>query len=577
MGDKEGELEQQVGRLTENRPDTTKLVRIGLPAAPAPLPGEPEPASKPSKRRDKVRSAWISFVGRIVAQIVGALATVVLGLLLARKIYPPGSKHVPPPTPDPAPAASASAGVVRSGVSIAVLPFANISGDPQQEFFTDGMTEAIITDLAKVHALRVISRTSVMRYKGDTKPLPEIARELGVSAIVEGSVLRAGNRVRVSAQLIDAATDEHLWAESYDRDLKDVLSLQDELARSITREVRVVLTPLEQEHLSVRSGPVNPEAHVLYLRGRHAWNLRTVGDLQQAARFFEEAVARDGNYAPAYAGLADTYALLGSSGYGAIPPREAMPRARAAAERALALDGTLASARTSLAFVRQHYDWDFAAAETDYRRALELAPGYAPAHQWYAGLLAEQGRNQEALAEARRALDYDPVSLVMYRTLSYVSYLGRDFDAAILAAERGLKVHPGSPGLLLSLAMARFERGDRAEAIRTYEGLVKAGAPETVLGYLGNAYARAGQKQRAAKSLAALETAARERYVPRYLLALVRSGLGDREAALHELARSVEERSDFVLGARFNPLLDSLRADPRLAGLLTRVVPGGTS
>jgi TolB-like protein/Tfp pilus assembly protein PilF len=563
--------------VTEQRQDGNKLVRIA-PAGPVvPASGEPDAERKQKKKREKVRSAWISFMGRIVAQIVGALATVCLGLLLARKVYPPGGKHSLATPPDPAPASTPAGVPARNGVSIAVLPFSNISGDPQQEFFTDGMTEAIITDLAKVRALRVISRTSVMRYKGETKPLPEIARELGVTAVVEGSVRRAGNRVRVTAQLIDAATDEHLWAESYDRDLKDVLALQDELARSITREVRVVLTPLEQEHLSVGSGPVNPEAHVLYLRGRHAWNHRTVGELQQAARFFEEAVARDGSYAPAYAGLADTYALLGSWGFGALPPREAMPRARAAAERALALDGTLASARTSLAFVRQHYDWDFAAAETDYRRALELAPGYAPAHQWYAGLLAEQGRTQEALAEARTALDYDPVSLVMYRTLSYVSYLSRDYGGAVDAAERGLKLHPGSAGLSLSLAMARFERGERAEAIRTYESLLKEGPPEAVLAYLGNAYARTGQKQKAAESLAALETASRERYVPRYLLALVQSGLGDREAALRELGRSVEERSDFVLGARFNPLLDSLRSDARLAGLLARVVPGGTS
>jgi TolB-like protein len=229
--------------VTESRQDGTKLVRI---APPAPAPAEATPESKQSKKkRDKVRSAWISFAGRIVAQLVGALATVVLGLLLARKVYPPGGKHVPPPTPDPAPTSAPLSARARAGASIAVLPFANISGDPQHEFFTDGMTDALITDLAKVRALRVISRTSVLRYKGDTKPLPEIARELGVTAVVEGSVVRAGNRVRVTAQLIDAATDEHLWAESYDRDVKDVLALQDELARSIAREVLARVAPDE--------------------------------------------------------------------------------------------------------------------------------------------------------------------------------------------------------------------------------------------------------------------------------------------------------------------------------------------
>jgi TolB-like protein len=227
--------------VTESRQDGTKLVRL---APPAPLSVEAPPESKSlKKKRDKVRSAWISFVGRIVAQIVGALATVILGLLLARKVYPPGAKHVPPPAPDPTPASAPLSASARAGVSVAVLPFANISGDPRHEFFTDGMTDALITDLAKVRTLRVISRTSVLRYKGETKPLPEIARELGVSAVVEGSVARSGNRVRVTAQLIDAATDEHLWAESYDRDVKDVLALQDELAQSITREVLARVAP----------------------------------------------------------------------------------------------------------------------------------------------------------------------------------------------------------------------------------------------------------------------------------------------------------------------------------------------
>lgn len=263
--------------MPETKPEGSKVVRMirspphpsagderrGEASATAPaLPGEDSAGKKARRKKDKVRSAWISFVGRILAQLVGAAATVVLGLILARRIYPPDRN---PETPAPAPAAPSAA--VRTaarpreaGVSIAVLPFANISGDPQQEYFTDGMTEAIITDLAKVRALRVISRTSVMRYKGGSKPLPEIARELGVSAIVEGSVVRAGDRVRVTAQLIDATSDEHLWAESYDRDLKDVLALQAELAQAITREVGVALTPLEQEHLAARAQPVDPEA-----------------------------------------------------------------------------------------------------------------------------------------------------------------------------------------------------------------------------------------------------------------------------------------------------------------------------
>jgi TolB-like protein/DNA-binding winged helix-turn-helix (wHTH) protein/Flp pilus assembly protein TadD len=296
--------------------------------------------------------------------------------------------------------------------SLAVLPLDNLSGDASQDYFADGMTDELITDLAQISALRVISRTSVMVYKGARKPLSEIARELNVDAVVEGTVLRSGERVRITAQLIQAPADKHLWAESYEGDLHDTLALQKEVASAIAGQIRIELTPKEQAGLK-NAKVVNPEAYEAYLKGRYFWNRRTADGLKRAVDYFDQAIQKDPNYAQAYAGLADSYDLLGDWEYGVLAPNEAYPKAKAAAVKALELDNTLGEAHASLAFSLDVFDWDWGSAEREFRRAIALNPGYATAHHWYAWHLSEMGRNSEAIAEMRKAENLDPLSLII--------------------------------------------------------------------------------------------------------------------------------------------------------------------
>jgi TolB-like protein/DNA-binding winged helix-turn-helix (wHTH) protein len=294
----------------------------------------------------------------------------------------------------------------RSIRSLAVLPLENLSGDPSQEYFADGMTDELIATLGQISALRVISRTSVMPYKRERKPLPQIARELNVDAVIEGTVLRPGGQVRITAQLIEARNDNHLWSDTYDGDLRDTLTLQNRVARAIAEQIRISLNPKEQATLKQRK-VLDPEAYEAYLKGRYFWNKRTGDDLQKAVEYFKRALQRDPRYAQAYSGLADTYALLGDWEYGVLAPKDAFPRAKAAAARALQLDDTLGEAHTSLAFCLDAFDWDLKSAETEFRRGMELNPGYATAHHWYAWHLAVSGRNDDAIAELKKAQTLD--------------------------------------------------------------------------------------------------------------------------------------------------------------------------
>src|SRR5579863_9905882 len=295
--------------------------------------------------------------------------------------------------------------------SLAVLPLENLSGDASQDYFADGMTDALITDLAQIGALRVISRTSAMVYKGAHKPLPQIARELNVDAVVEGTVVRSGEQVRITAQLIQAPADKHLWAESYEGNLRDTLALQSKVAGAIAEQIRIKLNPQEQAALT-HAKMVNPEAYESYLKGRYFWNKRTAEGLKAALAYFNQAIEEDPTYAQAYSGLADTYVLLGDWEYGVLAPKEAYPKARAAAIRALELDNTLSDAHTSLASMGM-FDWDWQSAGAEYRRAIELNPGYATAHQWYSWHLNLLGRKSEAIAEMRKAVSLDPLSLII--------------------------------------------------------------------------------------------------------------------------------------------------------------------
>jgi TolB-like protein/DNA-binding winged helix-turn-helix (wHTH) protein/Tfp pilus assembly protein PilF len=322
--------------------------------------------------------------------------------------------------------------------SVAVLPLQNLSNDANQEYFVDGMTDELITDLAQIRQLKVVSKTSIMQYKGTRIPLPQIGRELGVDAVVEGSVLRSGDRVRITAQLIRTATDRHIWAAAYDGDLKDVLSLQARVAEAITNEVKLNLTAEESGRLR-RGQAVNPEAFDLYLRGRYAWNQRNIPGFQKAIEYFNQAIEKDPNFALAYSGLADSYTLLVLYGEGPTT----MAAAKTAAERALALDSTLAEAHTSLATVRILHDWDWAGAEREFQRALDLNPNFAQAHHWYGNLLlGPEGRHDEAIAELQRAQELDPLSLIINADTGFAYYLAGRYDLALQAYQRVLATNP---------------------------------------------------------------------------------------------------------------------------------------
>jgi len=382
---------------------------------------------KKKKKKAKVRSAWISFAGRIVAQIVGAAATIVLGIYLVTS-----HRGEPDRAASRVPRVASTLGAEPS---LAVLPFDNYSGDASQDYFVNGMTEALIADLARVSGLRVISRTSSMHYQGQKKSVPEIAGELGVDLLVEGSVARSGNRIRITAQLIDGATDEHIWARSYEEKVEDVFALQSRIATAIAAEIRGAVSS------SAGTGArraVDPAVYDLYLRGRNAWNTRTPEGFELARTYFLQAIEKDPSFALAHAGLADTYQVAGLlSGNGDGPAR-----ARASAERALALDDSLGEAHASLAGTLHRPIADIPRAEAEFKRAIELNPGYATAHQWYAIMLAEEGREREALEHAERAVALDPLSGAMRQTLALVNYYGRRYDRAIADGRRALELAP---------------------------------------------------------------------------------------------------------------------------------------
>ena len=455
--------------------------------------------------------------------------------------------------------------------SIAVLPLANLSGDPAQDYFAEGMTDALISDLARVRALRVISRTSVMRYQGTRRPLPEIARELNVQAVVEGSVLRVGDRVRISAQLIDGAREGHLWAESYERDLKDVLKLQAEVARAITREIQVVLTPQERAVLG-GAVTVNPEAHEDYLLGRFHWNKRTPDALRRGLEFFERALTKDAGYAPAYSGIADTHLILSVATYDLVSPREALPKARAAALRALEIDDTLAEARVSLANVKARFEWDWAGADAEYTRAMEGNPNYAYGHHCFAAHEVSLGRFAEALAHQERAMELDPFSIIVRSGRAHLFYFARQYPSARAWCRRTLDMEPGFWVAHLLTGLCQLREGKPNEAAESLEQACILGEGFTLpLAARAVAYAESGQVDRAQQGLEALLAMSGQRYVPAYQIAAIHSSLGDHDRAFAWLDRAFEERSEVLTWLAVDPFWDSLRGDPRLAGLEARV------
>jgi len=470
--------------------------------------------SRTSQRR--YRSLWLALV-----LVIAALAAGVVGRFAYRLRGGATPHHIE---------------------SLAVLPLKNLSGDAAQDYFADGMTEQLTTDLGQISALRVISRTSAMRYKGPDKSVPEIGRELHVDAVVEGSVERSGDQVRITAQLIDAPNDKHLWAKSYERDLRDVLTLQDEVAQAIANEVKITLTPQEQSRLS-SARPVNPRANEAYLRGMyelHGMTAETTETLKsqslaKAVAYFQQALIDDPNNALAYSGLADAYSNL-SSDYRA--PLEVMPKAKAAADRAITLDDTLAEAHASLGYVALTFDWDWARAEREFRRALELNPSSARAHAGYAEyLLFVARRTDDALQELERAYALDPLLPSAHGDLGWMLFLARRYTQSIEASHR-----VGHDDNVLALSYA--ELGRSQEALAAADRALKSTQSPVILSQVAAAYALAGNKEKARAMLPGIEGQARQRYVCRFNVACIYSVLGDKERALAWLAKAYRERSD---------------------------------
>jgi TolB-like protein/Tfp pilus assembly protein PilF len=451
--------------------------------------------------------------------------------------------------------------------SLAVLPLANLSGDASQEYFADGMTDELTTALAKISALRVISRTSTLRYRDTREPVQQIARELNVDAIVEGSVARSGNRVRITAQLIDARSDRHMWAESYERDLSDILNAQNTVAVEIAQQVRANLTPAERDALAVRSTVV-PEAYDAYLRGRKELGKQRQEAFRKGMEYFQQAIALDRLYAPAYAGLADSYSLLAN--YSALPPLEAFPRAKAAALKAVDLDPNLAEAHTSLAFVKHHFEWDWAGAEAEYKLAIQLDANNAITHLRYAELLSNLGRHDEAIGEMRVARGLDPLSLVVRSNMARFLYYARRYDDAILESKQILAANPHHPWARLTLAYCYDQKGMYSESLvetetlrSEFNGVYGIGA--------AHVFASMGRLQDARRVLKYHEQPAPDGAQDWVFIAEVYAQLGEKNKAFQWLGQAYQNRDYFMTFIKTDPLVDPLREDPRFRDMLRRV------
>lgn len=453
--------------------------------------------------------------------------------------------------------------------SLAVLPLEDLSGDSVQGYFANGMTDALITRLAQIGSLRVISRTSIMRYRGSGKALREIARELDVDAVVEGTVLRSGNRVRISAQLIDAAKDRHMWANTYEREAGDVITLQGELAAAIADQVHVQLTAREREALA-RADRVNPKAYDEYLKGRQEWSTRTGAGLEAARRHFLSAVEIDPRFALAYAGLADVYVLLNP--YSGLRAEETLPRAEEAARKALEIDDQLAEAYPALGMAKLYRRWDWAGAEADFKRAIELRPNYATAHHWYSIVLRDRGRFDEAIAEARRALELDPLSLIMNANLGDAYFFARRYSDAIRQHRLGRGLDPAFAPTHLYLGMAFAQNGEIDSAIVACEtARALAGSDSYALGGLGYVLARAGRRLDAERILDELERfATRGQAVP-FDIGLVLVGLARGDSALDWIEKARREQPSGVKDLGVDPRFDALRGSPRFRQILRQL------
>jgi TolB-like protein len=489
-------------------------------------------APPPTARRRKRWPLGVAAALVLVAAAIGALLL-----------------HEPPPGDEP------------RIESLAVLPLANLSSDSEQEYFSDGMTDALISQLTGIRSLRVISRQSIMRYKASSAAMPTIARELDVQGIIEGTVLRTADRVRVSVQLIHAPSDRHLWSEQYEGGLDDVLGLQARIAQAVAAAVRATVTPQESERLA-RPANVDAEAYDLYLRGRYFWSQRTEDGMLRSLEYFERAIAIAPDFATAHAAIAEAYGPLGYNGI--VAPDIANPRMRAAAERALELDPNLVEGLTALGACAAFHEWKWAEGEQHFKRALALSSNYSTAFGWYGQLLENLDRQPENLAARERAFELDPLWVGTGAALGTALFYNGRSDDAISILKRTLELDPSHPIALTYLGRVYMEAGRLEEAIDAFARANNDGA-------LGHAYGVAGRREEALAALERLERRAQERYVEPFQLALVRVGLGDYSGALDDLERGYAIHDTGMSGIKVDPRFKPLAAEPRFVALLEKM------
>jgi TolB-like protein/DNA-binding winged helix-turn-helix (wHTH) protein/tetratricopeptide (TPR) repeat protein len=514
--------------------------RAALEQAPQ-SPVVAQPNAEPRSRTLMLRFAIAGFC---------AIALLTIGILLKRQGYLFG--FVP----------------ARRIHSVAVLPLQNLSGDPSQEYLADGLTEALVTDLAQVRSLRVISRTSIMTYKGTKKKLPEIARELNVDAVVEGSVMRSGDHVQVTAQLIEAPTDTHLWAETYEGSQRDLLVLQNRMAQAIVQQVRVALTPEEKLRLATIH-LVSPESHEDYLQGRYFWNRRTPAALLSSLDLYEKATKADPNSAEAYAAMATVYATMVATDQ--FPPQEMEGKAKAAAQKALSLDETLAEPHAALGYMKAVADYDWNGSFAEFKRAIELDPSYAMAHHWYGYILECRGLFDDALREVHKAQELDPLNLAEQESPAQVLYWSRKYDDCVAQSRKTLQLDPNFfySHMFMGDCLAQLKRYD--EAISEFQETLRITPHNTaVMARLGYVLGMVGRKREALDLLKQMEQTRQSEYTSAGLQAWIYAGIGDRQHTLESLERDENQRGTTTLFLRDDAKLDLVRSDPRFIALLKK-------
>jgi serine/threonine protein kinase/lipopolysaccharide biosynthesis regulator YciM len=455
--------------------------------------------------------------------------------------------------------------------SIAVLPFVDMSPQKDQEYFCDGMAEELINALTKIEKLQVVSRTSAFQFKGKAHDIHEVGRKLKVQTVLEGSVRKAGNRLRITAQLVDVADGYHLWSEKYDRDMEDIFAIQDEISLAIVDKLKVKLLGGEKENL-VKRYTDNIEAYNLYLKGRYFWSKRTEQGLKKGIEYFKRATKKDAHYALAYAGLADSYSLLCS--YHILSPEESIPRAETAAKRAMEIDDSLAEAYEALAHVRILYDWNWSESEQEFKRAIQVNPGFATAHQRYSLLLTVTGQLDEAIVQIKQAQELEPLSLIINTDVALIFYIARQYDRAIEQSRNVIEMDPNFGVAHFVLGLAYEQKKSYKDAIQELQqGISASGGITVMTGALGHTYAVSGNRDKALTVLNELKELSKRRYVSPYSIAIVYIGLGEKDQAFEWLQKAYEDRSVWLihLHLKVDPRLDSLRRDARFKALLKKM------